>query len=179
MTVTQEGSTTKRITHGTTSTTSSTSRTVNSTPPITTLVPTVLSKVADEVPFEIILPTYLPHGTELVSASVAKPPEVIGEEGRRRNTRIELYFQNTDGSARFILYESIAVTGIGESGAVPISIGQVTGEMLEDEERQLLTLAWPGDGIGYVLIAFMNATLTKDDVIKVAESTMINTLIED
>ncbi|MCH8191339.1 MAG: hypothetical protein IIC80_08305, partial [Chloroflexi bacterium] len=85
---------------------------------------------------------------------------------------MELRFRNQNRTAGFVLYESIAVQRIGDSDVVPVSIGGVEGEMFEDEERQLLSLAWPGNGVSFALIAFMSGALTKDEVMRIAESTL-------
>lgn len=146
--------------------------------PTATPIPQVVKDIADEVPFDIVLPTFLPHGIELTNATVHRPPALLDEEGRRRNTRVELHFGKADGTTSLILTESIAVPHIGSPGAQPIAIGGVDGEILEGileaNQVRFLSLTWPGDGIGYALMAFMAGELSREEVIRIAESTLTN-----
>ncbi len=141
--------------------------------PTATPVPQLLRDAAEQAPFEIVIPSFLPHGMELTNADVIKPPAGMSEEDERANTQVVMRFANADDSAELVLFESIAVSSMGSSRAVPIAIGGVEGMMAEDEERGFLSLAWPGEGIGYLLTAFMTGTFTKDEVIRIAESTLI------
>jgi hypothetical protein len=87
---------------------------------------------------------------ELFGVSVNNPPSAFDEEGRRRNTCVQLNFSNEEEPDGFLLYESIAVSGTRDRGVVKITTGEVEGKMLEEEEPQRISLTWPGNGIGYI-----------------------------
>lgn len=151
------------------------------TPPAPALAPvatpaegvvTALGRVALQAPFKIVLPTFLPHGIQLAAVSLQRPTEGLSEEGRRKNARVELSFRNADGSASFRLFESLARSELGDKSAVPVKIGTAEGWILEDKERQLISLSWARDDIGFVLMAQTAGKLTRDEVVLIASSTL-------
>ena len=130
-------------------------------------------KAAEELaPFEIALPDFFPHGMELVDADVIVPPPgfEMAEDELDRNTQVVLQFANGDGSAEFVLYESIAGTSLGDNGVSVVDVDGVEGRSVEDLERGYLTIAWPGEEIGFLLTGYMTETLTRDEIMRIAGS---------
>ena len=130
-------------------------------------------KVAEEnTPFDIALPSFLTHDMELVAADVIVLPPGIEMQGERRQTytQVVLRFANADESATFVLYESIAGSSLGSANVSSIDVGKMKGQMVEDEELKFLTIAWPGDGIGFLLTGYLTGTLTRDEIMRIAES---------
>ncbi|MCH7706674.1 MAG: hypothetical protein IIB33_06465 [Chloroflexi bacterium] len=70
-----------------------------------TPAPDFLKAAEEKAPFDIALPSFLPHGMELMDADVIVPPPGMMMEGENRdtNTQVVLRFANTDGSATFVL----------------------------------------------------------------------------
>lgn len=137
-----------------------------------TPAPEFLKDAEGKAPFDIALPSFLPHGMELVNADVITPPPgmVIEEESRDTYTQVVLQFANADSSATFVLYESIAGSSMGDVDVSTINIGGVDGQIAEDEERRFITMTWSGKEIGFLLTAYMTGTLTRDEVMRIAES---------
>ena len=109
---------------------------------------------------------------ELVAADVIVLPSGIEMQGERRQTytQVVLRFANADESATFVLYESIAGSSLGSANVSNIDVGKMEGQMVEDEELKFLTIAWPGDGIGFLLTGYLTDTLTRDEIMRIAES---------
>jgi len=133
-----------------------------------------MAQIEEVVPFTIVFPEYLPYEMQLTSAVVSVPPLVFDEEGRKRNTRVSLMFGNDRETAWFNIDESIAVPSSGDPNVEEIMIGEVQGELVEEEERQFVVINWAGCGIGFVLMASMSLDLTKtkEEAIRIAESTL-------
>ena len=130
-------------------------------------------KVAEEnTPFDIALPSFLTHDMELVAADVIVLPPGIEMQGKPRETytQVVLRFANADESATFVLYESIAGSSLGSANVSSIDVGKMKGQMVEDEELKFLTIAWPGDGIGFLLTGYLTGTLTRDEIMRIAAS---------
>ncbi len=134
--------------------------------------PEFLRAAEEKAPFDIALPTFLPHGMELVNADVIAPPPgmVMEEESHQTYTQVILRYANADESATFVLYESIVGSSMGDGDVSEVKIGGVEGQMAEDEERRFITMTWPGKDIGFLLTAYMTGLLTRDEVMRIAES---------
>ena len=137
-----------------------------------TPVPEFLKIAEENTPFDIALPSFLTHDMELVAADVIVLPPGIEMQGERRQTytQVVLRFANADESATFVLYESIAGSSLGSANVSNIDVGKMEGQMVEDEELKFLTIAWPGDGIGFLLTGYLTGTLTRDEIMRIAES---------
>ena len=137
-----------------------------------TPVPDFLKAAQEKAPFEIALPTFLPHGMELANADVIVPPPGMGMEGdsRETNTQVLLRFTNADGTATIVLYESMAGTSLGTANVSRVDVGGVEGQSVEDQEQRFLTIAWPGEEIGYLLTGYLTGKLTRDEIMRIAES---------
>ncbi len=142
---------------------------------VTTPAPEFLKAAEERAPFDIVLPTFLPHGMELVNADVIVPPPGMAitgdeEDARRELTQVILRFANADVSATFVLYESFSGASLGAGNVSRVDIGGAEGELGEDEERRFISMTWRGKDIGFLLTAYMTGTLTRDEVMRIAES---------
>ena len=96
----------------------------------------------------------------------------MGMEGdsRETNTQVLLRFTNADGTATIVLYESMAGTSLGTANVSRVDVGGVEGQSVEDQEQRFLTIAWPGEEIGYLLTGYLTGKLTRDEIMRIAES---------
>ncbi|MCH7706675.1 MAG: hypothetical protein IIB33_06470 [Chloroflexi bacterium] len=62
------------------------------------------------------------------------------------------------------------MTSLGDTNVSSVDVGEVQGHMVEDEELRFLTIAWPGKEIGFLLTGYITGTLTRNEVMRIAES---------
>lgn len=138
---------------------------------------TEASRIQEVVPFQMVMPQFLFHDMYLKRVSVSLPPEHLPQEGQRRNTRVRLTFGNDEGSAGFILHQSILEDGMaplildgpGEKRIVTIAGNR--GQVLRDAEGPGLSLAWPTCGVQLVADASTARELTESELLIIADST--------
>lgn len=148
-----------------------------STPPLATPAPTVdpvrgdCQPTLSHVPFQPVLPTYLPDGVKFLEACTHEDPL---QNARRPFQNVELYYYDDARTAWFQVVT--ANVDVQPQGRETIQMGNVVGYVTRTPRPDGTTLygvEMQLEGRAYTVIAILGAgvnALSEDDLNRVAES---------
>jgi hypothetical protein len=125
---------------------------------------------AEHVPYEVRLPTFLPHGIELHSVCVSPPPPA---EGLLDLLEAQLSYRNSDSTAGFLLITT--PVDLYAEGRTPIAMGDqqaFTQSVPRDANSANFSIQLRRNDVTYIITAtiFPGNRLTEDEVLRIAES---------
>ena len=126
----------------------------------------------DHIPFDIVVPQYLPADVRLASMSAS-----IGGPGRVRAESVTMSFHSTEpGEALNMIQaplpEGMDGQGISGENVEDIAIGDGMGQLqeVEEPERHMIFMVWTGCGLDFTLIG--SGQRSREELVRVAESTL-------
>ncbi len=125
----------------------------------------------EHVPYKVSLPTFLPHGIELVNVCFGPGPPA---EGLLDLQDASLAFSNADATAGFLL--TTTPVDVSADDWTPIVIGELQAFITDtsplDAERANFSVQLRRNDVTYIITVTMGPgnRLTDDEVLRVAES---------
>jgi hypothetical protein len=122
------------------------------------------------VPYEVSLPTFLPHGIELAGVCVSPPPPA---QGLLDLQQVHFSYKNADTTAGFLLITTPVDLNVDEM--TPVAIGDqqaFTQSVPRDANSANFSIQLRRNDVTYIIIAtiFADNRLTEDEVLHIAES---------
>ncbi len=125
---------------------------------------------AEHVPYEVPLPTFLPHGSELVGVCVSPPPPA---EGLLDLLEVQFSYNNADATATFLLVTTPVELDVFDRTPIALRDQQAFTESVpRDAESTNFSIQMRRNDLTYTIIATMSPDnrLTEDEVLRIAES---------
>jgi hypothetical protein len=122
------------------------------------------------VPYEVPLPTFLPHGIELVGVCVSPPPPA---EGLLDLLEAQFSYNNADTTAGFQLITTPVDLNVDEMTPIAIGDQQAFAESVpRDAESTNFSIQMRRNDLTYIIVATMGSDnrLNEDEVLRIAES---------